>query len=243
MSFDLKGQYALVTGASDGIGRAIAMQLAAQDAEVYITTTGEVPAWIKSFNNVTHLVSDFTKEHDVINLLTHIAALPRLDILVNNAGILIPSLIDDVKLEDWRRVMTVNTEVPMRLTQEAVKKMRVNHYGRIVMVSSIAALVNRKGADSYAASKAALLGLTRACAMDVAQDNILVNALCPGHTQTPMMDKLLSNDQQEALRQPIPMGRFGTPQEIANMVLFLVSPTNTYMTAQTVIVDGGVSIQ
>jgi NAD(P)-dependent dehydrogenase (short-subunit alcohol dehydrogenase family) len=243
MNMDFTNHIAVVTGGGRGIGGAIAKGLLERGAEVLITSTGSKPEWTNRYPKCRHLTADFKKPSDVDALITLVSSLSKIDILVNNVGSYIPETIDVIKLDHWHEVLNVNLTIPMRLMQIAALKMKASKSGKIINISSIAAFVSRPSSGGYSSSKCALTALTRSVAMDLAKDGVLVNSLCPGHTQTDMMDTVLNEEQRNTLRAPIPMGRFANPDEIAHWALFLTSPLNTYITAQSVIVDGGVTIQ
>lgn len=243
MRMDFTGQFAIVTGASGGIGRAIAEGLLQRGCEVLITTTKEHPSWAKEYPLCHYLSFDALEEKSISDLLAFINKQSSVDILVNNAGLHCPETIDKLTLENWRTLMSINAEAPMRLMQAVSHPMKKKGMGRILNIASIAAIISRSGSAAYSASKAALTGLTRAAALDLAGHGVLVNALCPGHTHSELMDRIITPAQQEQLRAPIPLGRFAKGDEIASMGIFLVSSLNTYITGQSVIVDGGVTIQ
>ena len=241
MNIDFSGKHVLVTGAADGIGKATAQAFALRGAKLSVTTRSKRPLWCKN-SNITHHAVDFTDDQALEDFCSQLRSQADVDIVINNAGVLKSADMASLKKEDWQEAMTVNVYAPWRITQAVVEGMRQRRWGRIIHISSIAALVNRPGAGAYAAGKAGILGLTRAMAMDTAKDGILVNALCPGHTQTPMMERL-NPQTQEILRAAIPLGRFAQAEEMAMTIVFLASDLNTYMTGQTIIVDGGVTIQ
>ncbi len=243
MRFDFKNKKVLITGASRGIGRSIAELFLTMGAEVTITGRGKPPDWMKRYKNCRYKKVDFRVKKNFTAFLKDLASWPSLDILINNAGIHIPEPIDGIKDDSWEQIMDVNLNAPMRITREASAKMKRAKSGRILNVSSIAGLVSKPGSDAYSASKSGLIGLTRASALDLAPYNCLVNALCPGHTQTDMIDTVLNAQQKEEFKKNIPMGRFADPSEIARFAVFLCSSFNTYITGQTIVVDGGVTIQ
>ncbi len=243
MKIDFTGKTAIVTGGSRGIGRAIAEILLKLNCSVIITSTGTVPLWCKDFSKCSHKTVNFVDEASIRKFLNEVTSLKKTDVLVNNAGIHIPQPVYDIKETDWDKVLKINLYGPMRMMRAIIPKMKKVRQGRIVNVSSIAGLVSKPGSGAYSASKSGLIGLTRASALDLAPYNIIVNALCPGHTQTDMVETVLSEDQKESLRLMIPLKRFAKVEEIANFAVFLCSDINTYITGQTIVVDGGVTIQ
>jgi 3-oxoacyl-[acyl-carrier protein] reductase len=155
----------------------------------------------------------------------------------------VPQLIYDINNEDWDKVFKVNLYGSMQMMRATTNKMKISAKGKILNISSIAGIISKLGQSAYSASKAALIGLTRSSALDMAPYNILINALCPGPTSTDMVENLLTEDQKKAFIADIPLGRFAHPQEIANFAIFLCSDLNTYITGQTIIVDGGALAQ
>ena len=237
--FDFTGKTAVVIGSSRGIGRAIAESLLRLNCSVIITSRGDSPEWSYNYPRCTHKQLDFLDRRGSQDFIHEIESLEAIDILVNNAGIQIPHPIYDVVENDWNRVLRVNLYGPMSTMRAVSPKMKASGMGRILNISSIAGVVSKPGQCAYSASKAGLIGLTRASALDMASYNVLVNALCPGPTQTDMVETILSHEQKNALRTSIPLGRFAHVEEIANFAVFLCSDLNTYITGQIIIVDGG----
>lgn len=242
MEISFKGQIAIVTGATQGIGYSIASMLIRENCHVIYTGRSKTPDSILEGGIYAQLdLSDQKSCEDFIE--TVIKKLPGIDILINNAGIQKPASIESVNISDWNDVLTVNLTGPLKLIQAVVPQMKQKKYGKILNVSSVAGIISKPGQSAYSATKSGLLGLTRSIALDLANYNILVNAICPGTTQTTMVETLLSTGQKEAIIKNVPLGRLATPDEIAAFVLFLVSGLNSYMTGQTVVVDGGYTIQ
>ena len=183
---------------------------------------------------------DLSNDMSVKRFLAALKKIPKIDILVNNAGINVIEPIQDLQMESWDEIIKVNLTGPALLMKEVSAKMIENgRGGRIVNVSSIFGLVSRSKRDSYSASKAGLIGLTRAAALDLAPYGILVNALCPGFTLTDLTRSILSKDEMKRLSSEIPLGRFAREEEIAASAVFLCSDLNTYITGQAIAVDGG----
>ncbi len=241
--FDFKGKTVLVTGGSRGIGRAIAEQFLASGATVIISGQNSSQSCGPPKKILKCIPVNFLNAADMSRFLSVLVRSFRIDILVNNAGRHYPQAIHQITDEVWAELFLLNVTTPMRLMRTLVPQMRKKGWGRIINISSIAGLVSKPGSGAYSASKAALIALTRSVALDVAADGILVNALCPGHTQTDMIRTLLKENQRQSLLDAIPLGRFATTEEIARFVLFLASPWNTYITGQSIVVDGGVTIQ
>lgn len=243
MIFDFTGSTAWVTGGTRGIGRAIAEGLALGGCEVLITGTGSAPAWLSTNGPIHFARLDLTEPGGVDRFLQVFGLGRRTpDILVNNAGIHHPQGITDLQDSVWEEILGVNLTGAMLLTRHAADKMATRGSGKIVNVASIAGVVSRSGSAAYSASKAGLIGFTRAVALDLAPHGVLVNALCPGTTRTDMIE-LLSDEKVRAIQDSIPLGRLGEPGEIATVALFLLSPLNSYITGQTVVVDGGLTTQ
>ncbi len=238
--FNFKGQTALVTGGTKGIGRAIAGQLAKGGAKVIITGQSAV---FKAPVGYVYWPLDLSDSHSVEVFLQKVARLQRLDILVNNAGTNIVEPIDEITLEHWTKVLNVNLTGAMLVAQQAAVLMKKRKSGRILNISSIFGLISRARRNAYSASKAGLIGLTRASALDLAGHGIMVNALCPGFVLTDLTKRILSAAEQAQLKAQIPVGRFGREEEIAQAAAFLCSSSNTYITGQAIVIDGGVSIQ
>jgi len=243
IDLDFTGKSALVTGASRGIGRAIAETLLTRNAEVMVTSTGEVPEWCAQYPKCTHVSADFKNQQSLEKLLEKVDTMQTIDILINNAGIHKPEAAFEINDESWRYIFAVNLDAPMAIMRAVTARMKSQKRGRIVNIGSIAGFVSKPGSGAYAASKAALAALTRSIAVDMGPCHVQVNTLCPGHTQTDMVTSILSEQQQADFQKSIPLGRFAAPEEIANFALFLCSDLNTYITGQTVTVDGGVVIQ
>jgi 3-oxoacyl-[acyl-carrier protein] reductase len=237
---DLEGRVALVTGASRGIGRAIAMALAQSGAHVvvnYLQRREEaraVDAGIAVLGRKSQCIqADVSLASDVERLVAEtVQHLGHIDILVNNAGIARPQPMDEVTEDDWDDVMSVNVKSCFLMTRAVVPGMRERQWGRIVNLSSVAAQVGGVVGPHYAASKAAMLGLTHFYASKLAKDGITVNAIAPALIETEMVT---SNPNASA--KMIPVGRFGFPEEVAEVAVMLAR--NGYVTGQTINVNGG----
>ena len=241
----LNGQVAIVTGASRGIGRAIAMKLSTAGAAVVVTaTTVEGAARtadeiMAAGGRALALKVDVSVASDVEGLFKEaVAAFGRLDILVNNAGITKDGLLLRMKEADWDAVLDVNLKGTFNCTREAAKIMSKARYGRIVNVSSVVGEMGNPGQANYCASKAGMIGLTKSVARELARRNVTVNAVTPGFIETDMTLEL-SEKAKGALQEQIPMGRLGSADDIAGAVLFLVSDGATYITGHVLSVNGG----
>ena len=239
MSF--KGKTVLVTGGTRGLGAAMRDTFAGLGARVIYTGTALCG---KSKAGIVYWHLDLADERSTAAFISRMRALKQLDGLVNNAGINILGSIDRIQKDDWDKVLQVNLTGAMLLMKEAALLMKKNKSGgRILNVSSIFGLTSRQQRNAYSATKAGLIGLTRAAALDMAPHGILINAICPGFVLTDLTKRMLSVRERARLVGTIPMGRFGKEAEIAWAAVFLCSSLNTYMTGQTMVVDGGVNIQ
>jgi NAD(P)-dependent dehydrogenase (short-subunit alcohol dehydrogenase family) len=246
--FDLKGRVALVTGGSKGLGRAMARGFAQAGADVVISSRhadelDDAAAEIRSAAGVkvAHVVADMTRRDDVQKLAdAALATMGRVDILVNNAGSNTPQPIDEIRDEDWDRILELNLNSCMALTRYLVGPMKERHWGRIIHISSILGLSSAPGRSAYSATKSALIGLTRAGANDLGRFGITVNCLAPGPFLTDLPMSLLTEEQRSALAQRTALGRWGNPDELVGPALLLASDAGSYITGATLVVDGGV---
>ncbi|WP_299626663.1 3-oxoacyl-[acyl-carrier-protein] reductase [Pelagibius sp.] len=243
--FDLSGKTALVTGASGGIGGAIAARLHAQGATLVLSGTREeaLQARAAELGERAHVMTcNLANEGEASALVGRVEQeLGQLDILVNNAGLTRDGLAMRMKNEDWREVIEVNLTAAFRLSRAALKGMMKRRWGRIVGISSIVGVTGNPGQANYVASKAGLIGMSKALAQEVATRGITVNCVAPGMIETAMTDAL--NEQQRArLLAVIPMQRLGKVDEISSAVVFLASDEAAYVTGQTLHVNGGMAM-
>jgi 3-oxoacyl-[acyl-carrier protein] reductase len=240
--FDLTGQKALVTGASGGIGGAIASALHAQGATVMLAGTREAAlrALAAELGDRAHvLTADLSQPDEPERLIRETeAALGGLDILVSNAGVTRDGLAMRMKDEDWLAVLEVNLTAGFRLIRATLRGMLRRRHGRIVSITSLVGVVGNPGQANYAASKAGMIGMTKSIAAEVATRGITVNCVAPGFITTAMTDKL-TDDQRARGTAAIPIERFGTPEEVAAAVVYLASGEAAYVTGQTIHVNGG----
>ena len=241
----MKGQVALVTGASRGIGQAISLKLAAEGVFVVATATSEagaeatVAAIVAQGGAALAVKLDVTNSTEVEALFKKIVSEQgRLDILVNNAGITKDGLMMRMKDSDWDSVLDTNLKGAFNCMREASKIMTKARYGRVVNISSVVGEMGNPGQANYCASKAGLFGLTKSAARELAKRNITVNAVAPGFIETDMT-AVLPEKGREALLQNIPMERLGSVDDVAHAVLFLASPLAGYITGQVLSVNGG----
>ena len=242
----LEGKVALVTGASRGIGKAIALMLAENGADIAVNFAGStaaaeaVAAEIEKMGRKAILVQGDVSQAEVCAEIVDkvVNELGHIDILVNNAGITRDTLLLRMKEEDWDAVLNTNLKGVFNCTKAAVKYMAKQRSGSIVNISSVVALMGNAGQANYAAAKAGILGFTRSVAKEMAARGIRVNAVTPGFIKTDMTS-VLSEKVVAAMEASIPLARLGEPEDIAKAVLFLVSDNAAYITGQTLHVDGG----
>ena len=252
--FDLHGMTALVTGASGGIGSAIARGLAAQGARLAISgsNAGKLRAFRDELDEhspqhhqeVDHvaITCDLSKAEDVEKLVpAALESLGKIDILVNNAGITRDNLAMRMKDEEWDAVIRINLESPFRLMRAVTKPMMKARYGRIITITSVVGATGNPGQVNYAAAKGGLVAMSKSLAQELATRNITVNCVAPGFIRTPMTD-VLPDAQKEALNTRIPMGRMGEGEDIAAAVAYLASKEAGYLTGQTLHVNCGMAM-
>ncbi|WP_341702379.1 3-oxoacyl-[acyl-carrier-protein] reductase [Ferrovibrio sp.] len=243
--FDLTGKFALVTGATGGIGGAIAEALHAQGATVALSGTREavLQDLAGKLGGRAHVLPCNLADAEAVNALVGQAeaAMGQVDILVNNAGITRDGLAMRMKDEDWQTVLDVNLSAAFRLARASLKGMMKRRWGRIVSITSVVGATGNPGQLNYAAAKAGLTGLTKSLAQEVASRNITANCVAPGFIQTAMTD-VLTDQQKDVISQKIPAGRLGQAPEIAAAVVYLASEEAAYVTGQTLHVNGGMAM-
>ena len=240
--FDLTGKTALVTGASGGIGAAIATTLHAQGASVVLHGTREVrlAALQAELGERAHIVTANLGDREAVaNIIAEATEKAGpISILVNNAGITRDNLAMRMKEEEWDAVIDVNLTASMILCRTAMRGMMKARHGRIISISSIVGVIGNPGQSNYAASKAGMIGYSKALAQEVASRGVTVNVIAPGFIETPMTDEL-SDDQKTALLSRVPAARLGQADEIAAAVAYLASDEAAYVTGATIHVNGG----
>lgn len=245
----LKDRVALITGSSRGIGRAIALSMAKEGALIIINYVGNEGKAEETCEDIKKLGGQAIKVRaDVSNwddaaflVKSTIDNYGKIDILVNNAGITRDNLLLRLQPEDWEKVLGANLTGAFNCTKQVLRPMIKQKWGRIINISSVSGLMGNPGQANYSAAKAGLIGFTKSVAKEVASRNILVNAIAPGFITTDMTEEL-SPDNQEKLLSAIPLGRFGDPEEIADLAVFLASEKAGYITGQTIVVDGGMVV-
>ncbi len=242
----LSGKVALVTGAAQGIGRAIALLLARNGADIVVSDINlekaeETAKEIRAIGpNAISVKVDVANLSDVERMVEGILEkLAKIDILVNNAGITRDKLVLRMTEEDWDAVLGVNLKGTFNCTKAVLRHMAKQRSGKIVNIASVVGEMGNAGQANYSASKAGVIGLTKTVAREYAQRGINVNAIAPGYIETPMTDALPEKAKEE-LRRLIPMERLGKPEDVAEAVLFLVSEESSYVTGQVLNVNGGI---
>ncbi len=242
----LDGKVAVVTGASRGIGRAIALYLAKEGAKVVVNYSGSEQKAVEVVNEINSMgtkaiavQANVSEADSVTNLMdTAIKEFGAIDILVNNAGITRDNLIMRMKEDEWDDVINTNLKGVFLCTKAVTRQMMKQRSGRIINISSIVGTIGNAGQANYVAAKSGVIGLTKTTARELASRNILVNAIAPGFITTEMTDTL-PEDIKNAMLAQIPLAKLGQPEDIAKAVLFLASDDSTYMTGQTLHIDGG----
>ena len=242
----LIGKTALVTGASRGIGREIALELARQGVDVVVNYAGseakahEVVEEIKGLGREAIAIQcDVSNSESVTDMVKKtVDHFGKIDILVNNAGITRDNLLMRMKENEWDDVMNINLKGVFLCTKAVTRQMMKQRYGRIINISSVVGVSGNPGQANYVAAKAGVIGLTKTSAKELASRGITVNAIAPGFITTEMTDQLTEDIQNEMLKM-IPLAQFGEPKDIANTVVFLASDDSRYITGQTIHVNGG----
>jgi 3-oxoacyl-[acyl-carrier protein] reductase len=242
----LQNKNVLVTGASRGIGRAIALELASKGANVAINYAGSeerAQTVVEEIQNLGvrsfKVQADVSKEENVKSMVKEVLReFGTLDILVNNAGITKDNLLMRMKEDEFDQVIDINLKGVFLCTKAVTRQMMKQRAGKIINVASIVGVSGNPGQANYVAAKAGVIGLTKSVAQELASRNILVNAVAPGFISTDMTDAL-TKEQQEAILTRVPLAKLGSPEDVANVVRFLASDDANYITGQTINIDGG----
>lgn len=244
LNIDFSGKTVVITGATRGIGKSIADLFKDAGAELILTGTKiseveKLNQQVSGNEKIKYLCLDFLKEETVSEFLEYLKGVGKIDVLINNAGINRINYVYDALQEDWNDMIKVNLTGPFILTKQISAIMKKNNYGRIINIASIFGSITREKRSVYTTTKAGIIGFTKTTAVDLAPYNILVNAVSPGFILTDLTKNILSEKELEDLAKEVPLGRFGSPEEIAKVVLFIASDLNTFITGQDIIADGG----
>jgi NAD(P)-dependent dehydrogenase (short-subunit alcohol dehydrogenase family) len=245
--FNLSGKVALVTGGSKGLGKAMARGLAEAGADILISSRHENelrPALEEILQGTGRrgrlVVADMSSRAEAVRLAkTALEQMGRIDILVNNAGTNSPQPIDQITDAEWDRVLEINLSSIMALTRALVPQMKARRWGRIVHISSVMAFISKAGRNIYSATKAGLVGMARASALDLGAHGITVNCIAPGPFLTDLPAGLLSEEEKREFARTTALGRWGDPRELVGPILLLASEAGSYITGETLVVDGG----
>tara|TARA_B100000085_G_scaffold64340_1_gene57151 strand:+ start:8555 stop:9292 length:738 start_codon:yes stop_codon:yes gene_type:complete len=240
--FSLKDKKALITGASGGIGKELARVLVEYDAEVCISgrNVEELNELKESLGDKCHIVPcDLSNKNEISELVSKSEkVLGQVDILVNNAGITKDNIFLRMSDQEWEDVLNINLNSTFNILKLITKGMVKRKYGRIINISSVVGATGGAGQVNYAASKAGLIGLTKSLSQELATRNITVNCIAPGFIETPMTEKLDDN-RKDIIISSIPANRIGTPKDLSSAVIFLASQESSYITGQTIHINGG----
>ena len=246
VNISLNGKTALITGATRGIGKAIANDFLRAGAQVVLTGTkqADIEQLVAANENphVKWLAADFSTQGGIDSFIQELKNTNPIDICINNAGINIIKQFDEYTNAEYQCLLSINLTAPFLIVQHLVTGMKKRGFGRVVNIASIWSHITKPERSLYTTSKTGLVGFTRSMAVEYASSNILVNAVSPGFTLTELTEKSLSANEMKVLSEQIPLERFANPDEIAKTVLFLVSELNTYITGQNIIIDGGFTL-
>ncbi len=238
---NLKNKKVLITGATGGIGKALVSKFSSLDSNILATGTKseKLDLLKKEFPNINILKFDISEHPKIEEFIENVfSQLTGLDVLINNAGVNLDNLSLRMTNEQWKKVIDINLGSTFLLTKHAIKKMLKNKYGRIVNITSIVGHTGNLGQANYAASKAGIVGMSKSLAIEYAKKNITINCVSPGFIQTKMTDNILENIKA-VLTSKIPMSRLGSGEDVANTVAFLSSDAASYITGETIHVNGG----
>ena len=244
MPYNFLGKTALVTGVSRGIGKGIMEKLLSLDMNV-AGVSRDVSSIEKSYenNNLLLCSCDITNENNIDNIIKQaIDKFDRIDFLINNAGITKDNLVIKMNTDEWDNVINTNLRASFMITKKVLKGMIRNRYGRIINISSVIAITGNSGQSNYSAAKSGLIGFTKSIAQELGSRNITVNTIAPGYIETAMTDSLPEKIKNKILDN-IPLKRFGSIENVSDLVCFLISDNANYITGQTINVDGGMVMQ
>ena len=243
MNIDFTDKTVIITGGTRGIGAAMVSAFSGAGANVIITGTKEPSAvnldLIKNNRNIQYQQLDFSSDESVKKFIHTVNELNKIDVLINNAGVNKIDAISEISVDDWDWINTINLRGPFLLTQSVTDTMKKQNSGKIINIASIFGIVSKEKRAAYSSAKWGLIGFTKAVALEMASFNVQVNAVSPGFVDTELTRRILGPENMKRLVKTIPQGRLASPNEIANVVLFLCSDLNTYITGENIVVDGG----
>ena len=245
MNLSFTNKTVIITGGTRGIGASLVDAFHATGAKIIFTGTKQVSDVnldrLSHKNDVLYHQLDFSSDESVEQFIHLVSDLDRVDVLINNAGVNKIDTISEISIDDWDWMNTINLKGPFLLTQVVSEIMKKQKSGKIINIASIFSVISKVKRAVYSATKWGLIGFTKAVALELAPFNIQVNAVSPGFVDTDLTRKILGLENMKQLEETIPQGRLANPDEIANVVLFLCSAQNTYITGQNIVVDGGVT--
>ena len=245
MNLNFKNKTVIITGGTRGIGKSLVKIFNDVGANVIITGTKKYNSvnfdLLKNNSRIQYNQLDYLSEKSVKQFIHLVRDLDRVDVLINNAGVNKIDNISEISVDDWDWINTINLKGPFLLTQAVSENMKKQESGKIINIASIFSVISKVKRAVYSATKWGLVGFTKAVALELAPFNIQVNAVSPGFVDTDLTRNILGLENMKQLEETIPQGRLANPDEIANVVLFLCSDQNTYITGQNIVVDGGVT--
>jgi len=243
LNLNFKNKTVIITGGTRGIGKSLVRIFNDVGANVIITGTKKYNSanfdFLKNNSKIQFVQLDYLSDKSVKQFIHMVGELDRVDVLINNAGVNKIDKISEISIDDWDWMNTINLKGPFLLTQIVSEIMKKQKSGKIINIASIFSVISKSKRAVYSATKWGLIGLTKTVALELAPFNIQVNAVSPGFVDTDLTRKILGLENMKQLEETIPQGRLANPDEIANVVLFLSSSQNTYITGQNIVVDGG----
>jgi len=241
---DFTNQYVLITGSTRGIGKETAKLFLQRGAKVIITGTSQEPneelvSELSALGTIFYEPADFISGSGINDFISRLDNYDRIDVCVNNAGINLLNTIENITDDDYKKVLSVNLDAPVKISRYLAKRMKDQKYGRIVNVASIWSVITRPARSVYTMTKNAIVGLTQTMGIELASYGVMVNSISPGFTLTELTKTTNTKDQLDQISKNIPINRLADPTEMGYVILFLGSKENSYMTGQNIVVDGG----
>ena len=244
MEFNFKNKIVVITGGSRGIGKFLVDEFLRRGSKVFTNSRNrQTTQRLNKIKNLTCINADFLTDKDIKFFIHELKNVSKIDILINNAGINEIDTIDNYSEENWKSLQQVNLHAPFYLISKLAVKIKKSKFGRIINVSSIFGSISKEKRSAYSATKSGIIGLTRGASLDLAKYKVLVNAVSPGFVDTQLTKRILNKDQIESIKTQIPLKRLASPEEIVNLILFLCSESNSYITGQNILIDGGFTIK